>query len=189
MLSAWVVISGGRRIRQIWPPEIFLLWAYLKERFTNNVPKFWKLWRRRYDRKLLPLNLKWFSRSRTTTERGCSSVSIFKAATWVMFCSKHVDVKRHAVYFPEIKKPFALVSLVLNLLASQIGDFFLSYPVLANSNWVDIRWQLHTKNTQNKTVKENTSRCNINKTGNVSKTQHWGSLAQPLLPWGNQKYK
>ena len=37
---------------------------------------------------------------------GYISVSIFKAATWVMFCSKHVDVKRHFVYFPEIKKHF-----------------------------------------------------------------------------------
>ena len=31
--------------------------------------KLWKLWRRRYERKLLPLHLKWFSRSWTTTER------------------------------------------------------------------------------------------------------------------------
>jgi len=46
-----------------------------------------------------------------------------------MFCSKHVDVKRHSVYFPEIKKAFALSSLVPNLLASQIGEFFLLYPV------------------------------------------------------------
>ena len=75
------------------------------------------------------LHLKWFSRSCTTTERGYVSVSIFKAATWVMFCSKHVDVKRHSVYFPEIKKTFAVSSLVLNLLVSQIGDFFLPHPV------------------------------------------------------------
>jgi hypothetical protein len=55
-----------------------------------------------------------------------------------MFCSKHVDVKQHSVvdlkqhyvYFPEIKKTFAVSSLVLNLLASQIGDFFLPHPVL-----------------------------------------------------------
>jgi len=46
-----------------------------------------------------------------------------------MFCSKHVDVKRHSVYFPEIKKKFAVSSLVLNLLASQIGEFFLQHPV------------------------------------------------------------
>ena len=48
-----------------------------------------------------------------------------------MFCSKHVDVKRHSVYFPEIKKTFAVSSLVLNLLASQTGDFFLPHPVYA----------------------------------------------------------
>ena len=46
-----------------------------------------------------------------------------------MFCSKHVDVKRRSVYFPEIKKTFAVSTLVLNLLASQIGEFFLPYPV------------------------------------------------------------
>jgi hypothetical protein len=35
------------------------------------------------------------------------------------------------VYFPEIKKKtFAVVSLVLNLLVSQIRDFFLPHPVL-----------------------------------------------------------
>ena len=33
------------------------------------------------------------------------------------------------MYFPEIKKTFAVSSLVLNLLASQIGDFFLPHPV------------------------------------------------------------
>ena len=35
------------------------------------------------------------------------------------------------MYFPEIKKKFVVFSLVLNLLASQIGDFFL--PHLYNS--------------------------------------------------------
>ena len=46
-----------------------------------------------------------------------------------MFYSKHVEVKRHFVYFPEIKKTFALYSLVSNLLASQKGEFFLLCPV------------------------------------------------------------
>ena len=46
-----------------------------------------------------------------------------------MLCSKHVDVKRHSVYFPEIKKKIAVSSLVSNLLASQIVEFFLLYPV------------------------------------------------------------
>ena len=124
-----LVATQRRRFHQIWPPAIFFSRATSKQRFTNNVPKLWKLWRRRYDRKLLPLHLKWLWRSWTTTERGYISVSIFKAATWVMFCSKHVDVKRHSVYFPEIKKTFAISSLVLNLLASQIGDFFLPHPV------------------------------------------------------------
>ena len=59
---------------------------------------------------------------------------------------------------------------------------------------VDIRWQqcstqFHSNNTQNNTTQQNTSRCNINKTGNVRMTQHWGSLAQSLLPWGKQKYQ
>ena len=108
-----------RRVRQIWPPAIFFSGATSKQRFTNNVPKLWKLWRRRYDRKLLPLHLKWFSRSWTTTERGYISVSIFKAATWVMFCSKHVDVKRHSVYFPEIKK---------NICRIFFGFEFISFP-------------------------------------------------------------
>jgi hypothetical protein len=40
-----------------------------------------------------------------------------------------IDLKRHSVYFPEIKKTFAESFLVLNLLASQIGDFFLPQPV------------------------------------------------------------
>ena len=100
-----VATQRAFRIRQIWLPATFFSGATSKQRFTNNVPKFWKLWRRRYDRKLLPLHLKWFSKSWTTTERGYISLSIFKTATWVMFCSKHVDVKRHSVYFPEIKKP------------------------------------------------------------------------------------
>jgi hypothetical protein len=39
---------------------------------------------------------------------------------------KKVDVKRHSVYFPE--KKIVVSSLVLNLLASQIGDFFLPHP-------------------------------------------------------------
>ena len=43
-----------------------------------------------------------------------------------MFCSKHVDVKRHSVFFPEIEK-----HLVLNLFASQIGEFFLPHPVVS----------------------------------------------------------
>ena len=46
-----------------------------------------------------------------------------------MFCSKHVDVKWNSVYFPEIKKTFAVFSLVLNLLTSELGDFFLPNPV------------------------------------------------------------
>ena len=46
-----------------------------------------------------------------------------------MFCSKHVDVKQHSVCFPEIEKTFAVSSLVLNLFASQIGEFFLLHPV------------------------------------------------------------
>ena len=51
-----------------------------------------------------------------------------------MFCSKHVDVKRHSVYFPEIKKTFAVSFLVSNLLASQTGDFFLPHSVHRKSN-------------------------------------------------------
>ena len=47
-----------------------------------------------------------------------------------MFCSKHVDVKRHSVCFPEIEKNISESSLVLNLFASQIGEFFLPHPVL-----------------------------------------------------------
>ena len=46
-----------------------------------------------------------------------------------MFGSKHIEVKRHSVYFPEIKKTFAVSPLVSNLLSSQIGEFFLPYPV------------------------------------------------------------
>jgi len=52
----------------------------------------------------------------------------------VMFCSKHVDVKRHCMYFPEIKKTFAVSSLVLNLLASQTGEFFLPHPVFGTQD-------------------------------------------------------
>ena len=50
-----------------------------------------------------------------------------------MFCSKYVDIKWHSVYFPEIKK-IAVSSLVSNLLASQIEEFFLLYPVVC---WKD----------------------------------------------------
>jgi len=46
-----------------------------------------------------------------------------------MFCSKHVDVKWHSVCFPEIEKNISVSSLVLNLFASQIGEFFLPHPV------------------------------------------------------------
>jgi len=46
-----------------------------------------------------------------------------------MFCSKRIDVKRHSVYFPEIKKTFAVSSLILNLLASQLEDLFLPHPL------------------------------------------------------------
>ena len=55
-----------------------------------------------------------------------------------MFCSKHIDVKWHSVYFPEIKKTFAVSSLVLNLLASQIGDYFLPHPVLWWYCWTKV---------------------------------------------------
>ena len=60
------------------------------------------------------------------TERGNISVSIFKAATWDIFCSKHIDVKRHSVFFPGIEKhlPYLL------WFASQIGEFFLPHPVV-----------------------------------------------------------
>ena len=74
----------------------------IRKRFTvgyqtlDKQDKLWKLWWRRYVTKLLPLHLKWFSRSWTTNERGYISLSIFKAATWVMFCTKHICVKRHS---------------------------------------------------------------------------------------------
>jgi len=57
-----------------------------------------------------------------------------------MFCSKQVDVKRHSVYFPEIKKKktFAVSSLVLNLLASQIGEFFLPHPIYGDWRWTEL---------------------------------------------------
>ena len=50
--------------------------------------------------------------------RGYIGVSIFKAATWGMFCSKHVDVKRHSVWFPEIEKhlPYLLWFWIHSLL-------------------------------------------------------------------------
>ena len=51
-----------------------------------------------------------------------------------MFCSKHVDVKRHSVCFPEIEKTFAVSSLVLNLFSSQVGEFFLPHIVLFNKD-------------------------------------------------------
>jgi len=55
-----------------------------------------------------------------------------------MFCSKQVDVKRHSVCFPEIKKKtFAISSLVLNLFASHIGEFFLPHPVFMYFQIVD----------------------------------------------------
>jgi len=49
-----------------------------------------------------------------------------------MFCSKHDDVEQHSVCFPEIEKTFAVSSLVLNLFASQIGEFFLPHPVYSD---------------------------------------------------------
>ena len=50
--------------------------------------------------------------------RGYISVSIFKAATWVMICSKHIDVKRHSACFPEIEKhlPYLLWFWIYSLL-------------------------------------------------------------------------
>jgi hypothetical protein len=108
----------GRR-ETVDPLRFFVSGATSKQRFTNNVPWLWKLWRRRYARKLLPLYLKWFSRSRTTTDRGYISLSIFKAATWMMFCSKHVDVKWNSVYFPEIKN---------NICRIFFGFEFISFP-------------------------------------------------------------
>jgi len=39
-----------------------------------------------------------------------------------MFCSEHVDVKRHSVFFPEIEKHLPYLSL---------GEFFLLHPVEA----------------------------------------------------------
>ena len=44
-------------------------------------------------------------------------------------CSKHVDVKQHCV-LSRNRKTFAVSSLVLNLFASQIGEFFLPHPVV-----------------------------------------------------------
>jgi len=47
-----------------------------------------------------------------------------------MFRSKYIDVKRHSVCFPEIERTFAVSDFILNLIASQIGEFFLPHPVL-----------------------------------------------------------
>ena len=186
-----MVISGGRRIRQIWPPAIFFSGATSKQRFTNNVPKLWKLWRRRYDRKLLLLHLKWFSRSWTTAERGYISVSVFKAATWVMFCSKHVDVKRHSVYFPEIKKTFAVSSLVLNLLASQIGDFLLPHPVysfwLFRQSAIAVTAETRSEVFHFKITPAKSNKCHvlIMVLMSIEMLEHvfWGHLTLILLMW------
>jgi len=39
------------------------------------------------------------------------------------------------------RKTFAVPSLVLNLFASQIGEFFLPHPAFVDCNWIDTRWQ------------------------------------------------
>jgi len=53
-----------------------------------------------------------------------------------MFYSKYIDVKRHSMCFPEVENTFAVSSLVLNLFASQIGEFFLPHPVV----WEGVDW-------------------------------------------------
>ena len=40
MLSPCVMISGGRHVRQIWPPAIFFSGATSKQRFTSKSPNF-----------------------------------------------------------------------------------------------------------------------------------------------------
>jgi hypothetical protein len=47
MLSAYVVTSGGRRFRQIWPRAILFSETTSKLRYTSIVPKLWKVLRRR----------------------------------------------------------------------------------------------------------------------------------------------
>ena len=129
MLSPCVVISGGRRVRHIWLPAIFFSGATSKQRFTNNVPKLWKLWRRRYDRKLLSLHLKWFARSWTTTERLHQCINIQgRHLSDVLF--KTHWCKTAFCVLSRNKETYAVSSLVLNLLASQTGEFFLPHPVL-----------------------------------------------------------
>jgi hypothetical protein len=49
---------GGCRIRQIWPRVIFFCGATSKPRYTNTVPKLWKILRRQWPRKLLPFRPK-----------------------------------------------------------------------------------------------------------------------------------
>ena len=113
IVEEFIKNGGSPRSPDFTPSDFFSLGLPQSKGLRTASPN----WRRRYDRKLLPLHLKWFSRSRTATERGYISVSIFKAATWVMFCSKHVDVKRHSVCFPEIKKIFIF-----------FGFEFISFP-------------------------------------------------------------
>ena len=55
-----------------------------------------------------------------------------------MIYLKHIDVKRHSVCFPEIEKTFAVSSLVLNLFASQIGEFFLPHSLFHECRSVTI---------------------------------------------------
>jgi len=91
--------------------------------------QIWKLCRRRYDRKLLPLHLKWFSRSWTTTERLHQSTNIQGTHFSDDLFKTHWCKTAFYVLFRN-RKIFAISSLVLNLFASQMGEFFLPHLYL-----------------------------------------------------------
>ena len=120
----------------------------IRKRFTigyqtlDKQDKLWKLWRRRYNTKLLPLHLKWFSRSWTPTERLHQCITIQGRHLSDDLFKTHWCKTAFCV-LSRNRKTFAISSLVLNLFASQIGELFLPYSVYIRTR-IHVRACTHT---------------------------------------------
>ena len=138
MLSPCVVISGGSRILQISPLVIFFSGATTKQRLTNNAPNFGS------------------SEGGDTTGSCChytwndfqghgqlrtEAISVYRYSrphlSDVLF--KTCWCKMAFCVLWRNRKTSAVSSLVLNLIASQIGEFFLPHPVLFNKDELILR--------------------------------------------------
>ena len=129
MLSPCVVISGGRRVRQIWPLAIFFLWGYLKAKVNEQRPLTLEALKEaiRQEVAAIPpeMILKFMDNYRERLHQFINiqgrrlSDILFKTHWYkTVFCVLSSN-----------RKIFAVSPSVLNLFASLIGEFFLPHPV------------------------------------------------------------